>query len=108
MEQKIKEYLDKQKPPQKKIIIELRKLFLKTLKNPNEKYLWGVITFDTGKFYLATVGDKVHIGFSIANFTPEELELLEGSGKTMRHIKIFSLEDINEKEIVKLIKIVKR
>jgi hypothetical protein len=36
----------------------------------------------------------------------EEISLLEGGGKTMRHIKIPTLENIDEKKLVKLIKMV--
>jgi hypothetical protein len=36
----------------------------------------------------------------------EEKELFEGSGETMRHIKVYSLKDIDEKKIVKLLRIV--
>jgi len=32
--------------------------------------------------------------------------LFEGSGKTMRHIKIHSIDDIDEKKLVELIKMV--
>jgi hypothetical protein len=34
------------------------------------------------------------------------IALFEGSGKTMRHIKIRTLDDIDEKRLVKLIKLV--
>jgi hypothetical protein len=48
----------------------------------------------------------VHVGFSISGLNKEEISLFEGSGKTMRHIKIPSLKDIDEENLVKLIKIV--
>jgi hypothetical protein len=48
----------------------------------------------------------MHIGFAINGLNKEELDLFEGSGKTMRHIKIHSMEDIDEEKFVKLIKLV--
>ena len=106
MNQKIKHYINKQKAPQKLMIIRLRKLFLKTLPTVKEQFKWGVITFSDGKYYLAAIKNKVHIGFAINGLSKKEIDMFEGSGKSMRHIKIHSLSDINEKKLVKLIKLV--
>lgn len=106
MDQKIKEYIEKQKSPQKEIITKIRKIILNTFNDCDEKVGWGVIVYKEGKFYLAGLKDKVHLGFSILGLTKEERELFEGSGKTMRHIKFYELNDINEKEIIKFLKIV--
>jgi len=48
----------------------------------------------------------VHVGFAINGLSKEEIRLFEGSGKTMRHIKIHSLDDIDEKKLVELIQLV--
>jgi hypothetical protein len=48
---------------------------------------------------------QVNLGVSIDGLTKEQMALFEGSGKTMRHIKIRTLAEINEKKIVKLLKI---
>ena len=50
--------------------------------------------------------NRVHVGFAITGLNKEEISLFEGNGKTMRHIKIPTLEKIDEKTLVKLIKIV--
>ncbi len=50
--------------------------------------------------------NRVHVGFAITGLTKEEIDMFEGSGKTMRHIKIYSLEDIKEEKIVEMIHIV--
>jgi hypothetical protein len=106
MERQIEEYIEKQKSPQKEIIQKVRNIFLKTLPHSQEKKAWGVITFADGKFYIAAIKNRVHVGFAINGLNNEEIGLFEGSGKTMRHIKIHSLEDIDEKKLVKLIKLV--
>lgn len=106
MNKKVDEYIEKQKSPQKEILKKLRKLILKTLPNCEEKMAWGVPVFSGDKFYIASMKTRVHIGFAINGLNEDEIKLFEGSGKTMRHIKIHSLEDIDEKKLVKLIEMV--
>jgi len=106
MDNQIDDYIKKQKSPQKEILQKIRKIFQKTLPGYEEKMAWGVITFAGGKFYIAAMKNRVHVGFAITGLNKDEIGLFEGSGKTMRHIKIPSLEDIDEKMLVKLIKMV--
>ena len=106
MDKQVDEYIGKQKSPQKEILQKVRKIFLKTLPNCEEKSAWGVVAFAGGKFYIAAMKNRVHVGFAINGLSKEEIGLFEGSGKTMRHIKIHSLDDIDEIKIVKLIKLV--
>jgi len=106
MDKKIREYIEKQKSPQKEILLKVRDIFLKTLPNLEEKSAWGVVAFAEGKFYIAAMKNRVHVGFAIGGLSKDEISLFEGSGKTMRHIKIHSLEDIDEKKLIKLIKLV--
>ena len=106
MDKQVEEYIEKQESPQKEILIKVRKIFLKTLPNCEEKKAWGVIVFSGGKFYIGAIKNRVHVGFAINGLSKEEIDLFEGSGKTMRHIKIHSLEEINEGKLVKLIRLV--
>jgi len=52
MDDKVDEYIEKQKSPQKEIIKEIRKIFHETLSSPQEKMRWGAPTFAGGKFYI--------------------------------------------------------
>jgi hypothetical protein len=104
--QGVNEYIEKQKSPQKEIIQKVRKIFQKTLPTSKEKMRWGVITYSEGKFYIAAMRNRVHVGFAITGLSNDEISLFEGSGKTMRHIKIPALENIDEKTLVKLIEMV--
>jgi uncharacterized protein YdhG (YjbR/CyaY superfamily) len=106
MEKQVKDYIEKQKSPQKEIIQKVRKIFKKTLPNCEEKMRWGVITFATGKFYLAAMKNRVHVGFAITGLDKDEIDLFEGTGKTMRHIKIPKLENIDQEKLVNLIEMV--
>lgn len=105
---KIADYINKQKPLQKKLLKKVRKIFLKTLPDCKEEAKWGVIAFESGKFYLAAIKERVHVGFAINGLTKDEVAMFEGTGKTMRHIKIHSLDEFNEKKLVKLIRLVNK
>jgi hypothetical protein len=108
MDKKVEKYIEKQKTPQKEILKKVRSLILETIPDCDEKAAWGVAVFAGGKFYIAALKNKVHIGFAINGLNKEEIGQFEGSGKTMRHIKIYSLSDIDEKKLVNLIKMVDR
>ena len=106
MDKQVNDYIEKQKSPQKEIMQKVREIFQKTLLNSAEKMHWGVITFATGKFYIAAMKNRVHVGFAITGLNKDEISLFEGSGKTMRHIKIPKLEDVDEEKLVELIRMV--
>jgi uncharacterized protein YdhG (YjbR/CyaY superfamily) len=106
MDPQVTEYIDRQESPQKEILQELRRVFQKNLPNCEEKMRWGVPTYAAGKFYIAAMKNRVHIGFAISGLNKDEINLFEGSGKTMKHIKIPTLEDVDEKKLVNLIKMV--
>ena len=106
MDTQVTKYIEKQKSPQKEILQKVRKIFQKTLPSCEEKMRWGVPTFAAGKFYIAAMKNRVHVGFAINGLSKDEIKLFEGSGKTMRHIKIPTLEDVDEKKLVNLIEMV--
>jgi hypothetical protein len=105
-DKKVTEYIEKQKSPQKEICQMLRKIIFKTFPKIKEEMKWGVPAYDA-KYYIVALKDHVNIGFSIKGLSKEELALFSGSGKTMRTVEISSLKNIDEKKIVKLMKIVK-
>ena len=106
MDKPTDEYIEKQKSPQKEILQKIRKIFQETLPNCGEKMAWGVVTFAEGKFYIAAMKNRVHVGFAITGLNKDEIGFFEGSGKTMRHIKIFRVENIDKKNLERLIKMV--
>jgi uncharacterized protein YdhG (YjbR/CyaY superfamily) len=106
MEKQVDEYIDRQKSPLKEILQKVREIFRETLLNCEEKMAWGVPTFASGKFYIAAMRNRVHVGFAIAGLSKDEISLFEGNGKTMRHIKIPTLESIDENRLVELIEMV--
>ncbi len=99
-------YIEKQKSPQKEILQEVRRIFRETLPNCEEETKWGVVTYAAGKFYIAAMKNRVHVGFAVTGLDDDEKSLLEGNGKTMRHIKIPTIESIDKAHLVSLIKMV--
>ena len=106
MDDKIKEYIEKQDSTIKEMIRKIRDIFIKTIPNCKERFAWGVVVLGDDKFYIASMKNRVHVGFAITGLSKNEIRLFEGSGKTMRHIKIHSIDDINQDKLLELIKMV--
>lgn len=111
MDSKVEEYIKKQGSPQKEICLKLREIIIDTFPEIKEEMRWGVPTYgietEEGtytKYYIGSLKDKVHLGFSIKDLSDEEKGLYEGKGKLMRHIKVFSSDDIDRDRIVELFK----
>ena len=106
MSKTIDDYINRQLSPQKEICQRLRSLILQTLPGVKEEMRWGVPVFGDGKFYIGPLRDHVNLGFAIKGLGKEDIALFEGSGKTMRHIKVYKPENIDEKRIIELLKLV--
>ena len=103
---KVDDYIEAQNSPQKEILVRLRQIIFDTFPETNEEMKWGVPNFHKGAFYIVALKDHVNLGFSIKGLSEKELALFEGSGKTMRHLKISTIQDIDEQKIVNLLKLV--
>lgn len=99
----VSDYINKQPIQKKEILIKLRKLILENAPGIFEEIKMGVPWYE-GKFYLVALKDHVNMGFAFNKMLEKYQKELEGKGKFMRHIKFFSEKDIDEKELVKLIK----
>ena len=107
MNMDVEKYIEKQQSPQKEIIQKVRNIILQTFPDIKEEFKLGVPWYE-GKYYIVGLKDHVNLGFSLKGLSQQEKELFEGSGKTMRHIKLYSLREIDERKIVKLLRIVKK
>jgi len=113
MDTKVDEYIKKQKSLQKEICTRLRSIILTTYPDINEEMNVGVPCYGStkeepcGKYYIASLKDHVNLGFSLNGLTKQQQGLFEGSGKTMKHIKVYSVDEIDEKKIIRLLKIIK-
>ena len=99
----VEKYITKLKSPQKDICKKLRRLILKNFPKYEEK-MWIGVPWYGGKSYIVGLKDHVNFGVCLKGLSKKELSLLEGNGKTMRHIKLRSVKDIDEKKIIKLLK----
>lgn len=102
MNKKIKKYIDKQEKYKKEIFVKVRNLLIKTIDNCSEDFNWGVPIYDEGKFYIASMKTRIHVGFAINGLSEQEIEEFEGSGKTMRHIKIHNLHEFDKEKLTRL------
>jgi hypothetical protein len=101
----IDNYIKKQKSPQKEIVKQLRTIILKTAPNSKEELKLGVPWYE-GKFYIVALKDHVNLGFSVQGLSEQEMAMLEGKGKLMRHLKFFTESDIDNAKIEKMVKLV--
>ncbi len=108
MDKKVDEYIEKQKSPQKEVCGKLREIIFNTFPDIKEEMKWGVPSYEGGKYYFVALKTHVNLGFSLKGLSKEEIALFEGGGKTMKHIKISSLKDIDEKRVVELLKLIKK
>jgi hypothetical protein len=106
MADKVAEYINKQITPQREICQKLRQIILRTFPRAKEEMKWGVPAYADGKFYIVALKDHVNLGFSLKGLTEEEGKLFDGGGKTMKHIEIAGLTDIDENRIVRLLNLV--
>ena len=102
----VDDYIRSQKSPQKEICQELRAIILRTFPDINEEMKLGVPWYE-GKYYIVALKNYVNLGFSLKGLSGTEAGIFKGSGKTMKHIKFRSLEEIEEKKVVELLKVVK-
>ena len=105
MNKKVDEYIEKQESSQKEICKRLREIVLKTLPNIEEEMKWGVPSYAKGTFYIVALKDHVNLGFSMKGLSKEEQKSFEGSGKTMKTIRVSSIKEINEDQLVELLRL---
>ena len=106
MSKEVEDYIQKQKSPQREICQALRQIILKQFPKIKEEMKLGVPYYED-KYYIVALKDHVNLGFSLKGLSKKEMESFEGGGKTMKHIKIRSLNDIDEEKIAELLKVVK-
>ena len=106
MDKKVTNYIEKQKSPQKEILSALRQIINRNFPGIREDMKWGVPNYE-GRYYLVALKDHVNLGFFLKGLSEEEEKLFEGNGKTMKHIKFRSLDDIEEKRVISLLNMVK-
>jgi hypothetical protein len=85
-------------PPEKRIIMEkIRQLITETVPGVSEEFKWSRPVFKSNRDFVYIQATKSHVNLGFFNF--EKLDdpenRLEGSGKKMRHVKLFTPDDID-------------
>jgi hypothetical protein len=106
MDTKVDSYVEKQSSPQREICQKLREIILKMVPGVKEEMKWGVPTYADGRCYIVALKDHVNLGFSLDALPAREQKQLQGSGKTMKHIEVRSLKEIDQKGIIELLELV--
>ncbi|MBU2018534.1 MAG: DUF1801 domain-containing protein [Bacteroidetes bacterium] len=102
MNKQITEYINSSPEKQKEILSSIRSLIHQHVKNVTEEFKWSRPVFKLKKdfAYLKTNKNYCSLGFMKAHKINDVNNLLEGTGKDMRHIKVYSITDFNE-ELIK-------
>tara|TARA_B100000315_G_C14596161_1_gene599731 strand:+ start:22097 stop:22456 length:360 start_codon:yes stop_codon:yes gene_type:complete len=85
------------------LLTGLREILLKNFPDFNEAFKWGNPVYSTNNnlCYIAVSRNHVKLGFFVHGPKLDDPdELIEGTGKKMRHYKIRSKDDLNEKRMV--------
>ena len=106
MIEEVEKYINAAEPTQVEVLTSLRLWITEAVPEAEEFFKWGYPVYGKGKDFCYLKSSKKHatLGFMDFEKIKTRQDLLEGTGKKMRHIKIKNLEDIDKKEIVAMIK----
>jgi hypothetical protein len=99
-------YVKDENPELRKVVRGLKKLVRATVPGTKETVnAWGVPTFEAkGPFCFYMVGkNHVTFGFHYGRSLEDPQKLLEGTGKNIRHVKLRSPEDLQQKGLKQLV-----
>ncbi|MHC4778578.1 MAG: DUF1801 domain-containing protein [Planctomycetota bacterium] len=102
----VTDYQEKLKGPRSTIVKKLRAIVRKAAPAAKESVKWAQPVFEmNGPFcYIRAHSSHVNLGFFRGAEIKDTSGILEGTGEQMRHVKIRSLNDIDEAGISKLLK----
>jgi hypothetical protein len=101
------EYLADQPARNRTIIRALRKLVGRVSPKLRESVKWGNgcwVSGDAPVSYVYSAPDHVQFGFFRGSALDDPKELLHGSGKFVRHVKLRKTADIDERALAALLK----
>jgi len=106
MNPQVTDYINHSVDEQKIIMQEIRQLINQSVPAVKENFKWSRPVFSTEKdfAYLKTAKGYVTLGFMNFQKLEDKNNLLEGTGKDMRHIKIRKVADIDQNLLKKWLK----
>ena len=97
IDKQVTAYIQKAPAEQVAIIETLRQLVHDAVQGTTEAIKWGFPVFSNGSNFAYIKSNKNHVTFGFYN--PEKIDdpnkLLEGTGNTMRHVKVKKTDDID-------------
>ncbi|HEY7588681.1 MAG TPA: DUF1801 domain-containing protein [Thermoplasmata archaeon] len=86
---------------QRPIVEALRDFILSGAPHLEEKVKWGNPTYigKTNVCWILAYRDHVDFGFFRGAVLPDPQGVLEGTGKGLRHVKIYTIEDVKRKPL---------
>ena len=105
MNKEVTTYLENATETHKEILTELRKLILSIAPKADEQFKWSRPVYALNKdfCYLKTTKKHVTLGFFEFDKIKTNSNLIEGTGKSMRHIKLTTVKEIIDFELSKMI-----
>lgn len=98
MNNEVTKYIKEAPKEQEEIMAKIRELIHAKVPDVIEEFKWSRPIFKQQKDFAYLVANKKHVNFGFSQFEKikNPTEKLEGTGKTMRHVKLRSLNDIDE------------
>lgn len=99
-------YINNSSEDQIEILKELRELIFSIVPKVKEQYKWSRPVYALDKDFCYITTTKKHVTFGFFEFGKVETnkELLEGTGKQMRHVKINDLPQISDLKLSEMIR----
>lgn len=98
MNQQLTQYIESAPEPHQSIMRKIRAIMQENVPGLQESFKWSRPVFGTTKDFAYLQANKSHVslGFYRFDLFDDPDGLLEGTGKTMRHVKLRKPEDIDE------------
>ena len=98
------EYFQQLEAPLKEVALKLRSIIDSMPGELEQQLKWNVPTWSKNKNICSIMAHKHHVSLQLMQGARlADVELLEGSGKDMRHLKFSQVDDINTEMIKKLL-----
>jgi len=106
MNKEITTYIENSAETHKPILTALRKLILSTAPKAEEQFKWSrpVYAIEKDFCYLKTTKKHVTLGFFDFNKIKTNKDLIEGTGQSMRHVKLSDVSEIKGFKIKEMLK----
>jgi len=106
MIQEVTDYIENTEDHHQNILAKLRKLILSVVPEANEHYKWSRPVYSLEKDFCYLQNTKKHVTFGFPEYEKisTNKHLIEGTGKSMRHVKLTQVQDIDDFQIKQMLK----